>query len=327
MERLEAVLLAGAAGDGFGGPFEGKPADRARELPAPTAALRLSDDTQPCVLAVSSPPTAVPGGRAADVCHVPGARAGRRRPRSGGGRLRRRLSRRFGGGGSSTLKALRDLADGQHWALAGATGEFAAGNGAAMRIAPLAFFGDVGDATFVRTIADIARITHRNDEAISAAIAVVCALQLAGGRRQTRPSAKRETARNSPQTRREVLASLVATLPDTALSDALVALAALPELATASDAAKVVGTSGRAAQSVALALFLGAGTASIAGVIREALQCGGDTDTVAALAAQIRAAAGQEVPEAWIHALPTDEVTRLATALRARQARRRWLPW
>lgn len=39
--------------------------------------------------------------------------------------------------GSSTLKALRDLAAGGHWALAGARGEKAAGNGAAMRIAPL----------------------------------------------------------------------------------------------------------------------------------------------------------------------------------------------
>jgi len=45
LERLEAVLLAGAAGDGFGGPFEGKPADPSRELPALTA-LRFSDDTQ-----------------------------------------------------------------------------------------------------------------------------------------------------------------------------------------------------------------------------------------------------------------------------------------
>ena len=309
MERLEAVLLAGAAGDGFGGPFEGKPADPSRELPAPTAALRLSDDTQ---LQFATCRGLAQGGVDPEVlaeAYVDAFRSG------------------LVGVGSSTLKALRDLADGQHWALAGATGEFAAGNGAAMRIAPLAFFGDVGDATFVRTIADIARITHRNDEAISAAIAIVCALQLVGGRRQTRPSAKRETARNSPQTRREVLASLVVTLPDTALSDALVALAALPELATASDAAKVVGTSGRAAQSVALALFLGAGTASIAGVIREALQCGGDTDTVAALAAQMRAAAGEEVPATWLHALPTAEVTRLATAIRARQARWRWLPW
>lgn len=293
LERLEAVLLAGAAGDGFGGPFEGKPADPSRELPALTA-LRFSDDTQ---LTLATCRGLAQGGVDPAVladAYVEAFRGG------------------LTGVGSSTLKALRDLAAGQHWALAGATGEFAAGNGAAMRIAPLAFFGDVSDATFVRAIGDIARITHRNDEAISAAIAVVCALQWAGSRQQPR---------------REVLASLVATLPDTALSDALAALAALPELAAASDAAKIVGTSGRASEAVALAIFLGAGADSIEGVLREAIRCGGDTDTIAALAAQIRAAAGEELPAAWLPALPTDEVTRLATALRARQARRRWLPW
>src|SRR5262245_9720560 len=44
--------------------------------------------------------------------------------------------------GSSTLKSLRDLDVGGHWALCGAKGERAAGNGAAMRIAPLAFVLD-----------------------------------------------------------------------------------------------------------------------------------------------------------------------------------------
>jgi ADP-ribosylglycohydrolase len=39
--------------------------------------------------------------------------------------------RRFSGLGSSTLKALRDLQAGAHWALAGARGEMAAGNGGA----------------------------------------------------------------------------------------------------------------------------------------------------------------------------------------------------
>ena len=48
--------------------------------------------------------------------------------------------------GSSTLKALRDLAAGAHWELAGARGEYAAGTGAAMRIAPLAFLLEPGSA-------------------------------------------------------------------------------------------------------------------------------------------------------------------------------------
>src|SRR5438876_942526 len=46
------------------------------------------------------------------------------------------------GVGASTHKALTELAAGGHWALTGAKGERAAGNGAAMRIAPLAFVLD-----------------------------------------------------------------------------------------------------------------------------------------------------------------------------------------
>ena len=47
--------------------------------------------------------------------------------------------------GSSTLKALTELGVGGHWACVGATGEYSAGNGAAMRIAPLAFVLDPDD--------------------------------------------------------------------------------------------------------------------------------------------------------------------------------------
>src|SRR5262249_2754077 len=68
--------------------------------------------------------------------------------------------RRLSGLGSSTLKALRDLSAGAHWGLSGAQGEMTAGNGGAMRIAPLAFL----PADRV-TIRDCVRITHHSDEA------------------------------------------------------------------------------------------------------------------------------------------------------------------
>jgi ADP-ribosylglycohydrolase len=67
--------------------------------------------------------------------------------------------------GSSTLKALRDLDAGIHWALAGQLGERAAGNGGAMRIAPLAFMLDASLPESRRTIRDVCRITHHSDEA------------------------------------------------------------------------------------------------------------------------------------------------------------------
>jgi ADP-ribosylglycohydrolase len=79
--------------------------------------------------------------------------------------------------GSSTLKALRDLKAGIHWALTGRQGERAAGNGAAMRIAPLAFVLDASLPESRRTIRDVCRITHRSDEAYAGALAVILEIQ------------------------------------------------------------------------------------------------------------------------------------------------------
>jgi ADP-ribosylglycohydrolase len=282
-ERLHAVLMAGASGDAMGGPFEGSAADPARTLPAPP--WRPSDDTRltfATCRAIAKVGAIDPEAIAAEF--VVEFRAG------------------LAGVGSSTLKALRDLAVGQHWALSGARGEFAAGNGAAMRIAPLAVCGDVRDPAAMRSIRDVASITHRNDEAIAGAVAVVRALQYLGG----------------GHAGQELLTTLIDELPDTALSDSLAKLVELPARGTASDAAEAVGTSGRTAESVALALFIGARTTTIEAAITAAIRCGGDTDTTAALAAQLRAAAGEELSSSWAPHLPVDEASRMAEALRRR---------
>jgi ADP-ribosylglycohydrolase len=124
-----------------------------------------------------------------------------------------------------------------------------------------------------------------------------------------------------------VLRALVEELPDTALSDSLAVVASLPENATALDAASQIGASGRTAQSVALALFIGCSAPAIDIAILDAVRCGGDTDTTAALAAQMRAAAGDELPSEWLPHLPTDEVRELSASLRRESAtprRRRW---
>jgi ADP-ribosyl-[dinitrogen reductase] hydrolase len=294
LARIESVLLAGAAGDGIGGTFEGQGPDPERQLPRPP--WRVSDDTRMTFATCRGI-----------------ARTGGVDPAAIAKAFLEELRTGLPGVGSSTLKALRDLAAGQHWALSGARGEFAAGNGAAMRIAPLAFFGDAREPAFARVIRDIASITHRNDEAITAAVAFVAGMQL--------------VADSHP--RQAILTSLIDSLPDTALSDSLTALAALSESATSREAANEVGTSGRAAQSVALALFIGSSTSTIETAILEALRCGGDTDTIASLAAQMRAAAGTEVPVEWLPHLPTEEVRRLSGSLVGRDepqptTRRRW---
>ena len=72
-------------------------------------------------------------------------------------------SKKLSGIGSATLKAITDIEAGFHWTQVGRKGEFAAGNGASMRIAPFAFY----TATTRQNIFDACRITHQNDEAFA----------------------------------------------------------------------------------------------------------------------------------------------------------------
>jgi ADP-ribosyl-[dinitrogen reductase] hydrolase len=83
-------------------------------------------------------------------------------------------SRMLTGLGSNTLKALRDLQAGAHWGLSGQSGEYAAGNGAAMRIAQLAFLLNISEERML--IRDICNITHKNDEAYVGCLSILHSL-------------------------------------------------------------------------------------------------------------------------------------------------------
>jgi ADP-ribosylglycohydrolase len=101
-----------------------------------------------------------------------------------------------------------------------------------MRIAPLAFFGDVRDPAFPRSTRDVASITHRNDEAMTGALAIVWALQLLG----------------EDHALDQVLRILIDELPDTALSDSLAVLAKISVAVSPQDAASAVGMVGPSAR-------------------------------------------------------------------------------
>src|SRR5438128_1013708 len=156
-DRVLGCLLGGAVGDAWGGPYEGVAGPVEFETPLRPA---LSDDTQ---LTLATCQSIIDVG-----CIQPENLASHF--------LRWFLAGRIRGMGSSTLKAMRDLAVGTHWALAGARGEFAAGNGAAMRIAPLAFLLDPTGPQDRTLIRDVCRITHNNDEAYVGALAVMLAI-------------------------------------------------------------------------------------------------------------------------------------------------------
>src|SRR5215510_1565189 len=158
-DRVFACILGGAIGDGWGRPFEGRP--RPAQLNIPDK-LFVSDDTQ---MTLATCEAVVETGNVDPE------------------RIAARFvawfrARKISGMGSSTLKALRDLDFGAHWALSGAKGERAAGNGTAMRVAPLAFLLDLRSDEKRRGLRDVCRITHHHDEAYVGGLAVATAVRL-----------------------------------------------------------------------------------------------------------------------------------------------------
>lgn len=186
--------------------------------------------------------------------------------------------RRITGMGSSTLKALRDLDAGAHWALAGAKGEMSAGNGAAMRIAPLAFHLDPALAQDRQTIRDVCRITHHNEEAYIGALVIVSGI--------------RSLAFDDSASPAQLFENVLRYLPDSRVRDRILELSALPAEQTVADLASQFGSSGYVVESVPLALYAARSIVRfpLDVVLRSAIEAGGDTDTIASMTGQIAGA-------------------------------------
>lgn len=287
-------LLAGALGDAWGGPYEGGPARGIAPFPA---VPRVSDDTW---LTLATCDAIARGG-------------GRVSPEEiAASFVSYFQSGRLTGLGSATSKALRDLAAGAHWALSGASGEFAAGNGAAMRIAPLAFLLDPAIDGDRRVLRDVARITHRNEEAYAGAVAVVAAV--------------RAVALGAPG---DLLERAREHTPDSAVRDRIEELQAHEEPPTA--AAKL-GNSGHVVDAVPLALYVARfhRTSTLEAALAEAAGLGGDADTIASIAGQILGAGVADGDLPWPrirqvaeNAFVEAHVDAFARALSSAPARRR----
>jgi ADP-ribosyl-[dinitrogen reductase] hydrolase len=255
-DRIRGCLLFGALGDALGSSVEGMILANSPRQIGP-----ITDDTQltlaTCNAIVNT------GGVSPE--HIAATYANWH------------LHRKFRGLGSSTLKALTDLSVGQHWALTGAKGERAAGNGAAMRIAPLAFCLNPDANEDRRTIRDICRITHHHDEAYIGALAIVMAI--------------RGVAYDSaPLT--ELLAHVANQIPDSQVRDRLREIMDAQPQSIAAAAAQF-GNSGFVADSVPFALFAASRCEehSPEALLQQIIATGGDTDTNASLAGQILGAA------------------------------------
>jgi ADP-ribosylglycohydrolase len=282
-DRARGCILGGAIGDAMGGPFEGQPgAVKFRE----STSWSISDDTQ---LTLATCESIIQAGKVSPE-HI----AGRF--------LHWYRARWITGMGSSTLKALRDLDAGAHWALAGARGEMSAGNGAAMRIAPLAFHLDPGLAEDRQIIRDVCRITHHNEEAYVGALVIVTAIRsLALG--QSSPT--------------DLLETVLRDIPDSRVRDRILELNELHDDRTVADVASQFGSSGYVVESVPLALYAARSIDQLPldVVLRSVIEAGGDTDTIASLTGQIAGAwlGASQIPRKMIELLPnTPDIERIA---------------
>lgn len=273
-EQWTGALLGGAIGDGWGSGYEG------RALPALLTwpeRLSITDDTQ---LTLATCEEILESGRV-DPERIAARFVAWYR------------ARRLSGLGSSTLKALRDLELGAHWALSGAQGERAAGNGAAMRAAPLALLLDPQQPEQRALIRDVCRITHRHDEAYCGALAVIAALRLAGSTGYDLAHLLDDVARQ---------------LPDSQVRGRLDLLASLDPTLSPAEIGKAHGHSGFVVESVPLALWAARAIRSqpFVDVVGNAIRAGGDCDTIGAITGQI---AGMVV---GISGLPATALARLA---------------
>jgi ADP-ribosyl-[dinitrogen reductase] hydrolase len=253
-ERVAGCILGGAIGDAWGSSYENLPRlpdERTTFYLVPPPVRRprwqLTDNTQLTLLtleALCQEPVLLPARLA--TCLVEAYTRGQ-----------------LTGLGASTV----------HWSQVGRGSDYGAGNGAAMRSAPFAFWPQLDRAQ----LRDFCRLTHHHEEAYVGALALVLALR---------------TILTGQWTGAEsLLALLVPQLPDTRVRDRLLAIQALPSPPTIAEVAHL-GTSGYVVDSVPFALFCASQTPQLGftPMLAAIMQAGGDTDTNASLAGQVAGA-------------------------------------
>lgn len=251
-DKIKACFYGGAIGDCMGGIFENSSYFNPALLNRPWI---ISDDTQLTLATIES---IIEEGKAMPA------------------KIAEKFvdwfnKRKITGIGSSTLKALQELQVGGHWALVGRQGEYAAGNGAAMRVAPLAFM-----RTDREVIKDVCRITHKNDEAYTGALAIVEGIKAA--------------VAGDWDENNSLIPILINMLPDTRVRDRLIELN--DEIISIPAIAEKYGNSGYVVHSVPMAIYASQQVFRIGfeGVLTEMARASGDTDTCCSMAGNLMGA-------------------------------------
>jgi ADP-ribosylglycohydrolase len=195
--------------------------------------------------------------------------------------------------GRATYHAMKRLQSGTRWEEAGEKGEYAAGNGVAMRIAPVGLLHARRMEGLREDVHDCGVITHRHDEAIDGAYAVAWAV------------AKAAAGKLDPDT---ILLEIIDQLEPSRLTDGLSEcgrmleaeeppLTALPELSLGGAAFETVPTS--------FYCFLRTPD-DLQETLVSSIVAGGDTDTRAAIAGAITGAYNGRgaIPNRWLQELP-----------------------
>jgi poly(ADP-ribose) glycohydrolase ARH3 len=280
--RARGAFLGTFLGDAAGLPFEGaRPGpvhDRAvaARLSAPSR-WGYSDDTE---MAISLAESVVERG-GFDFAHAARTMAERHQ----GAR----------GYAKGTLVALEEIARGipPEEAARSFRREGSRGNGAAVRVAPLALRYAPDPQAFFRAAAESARITHVHEEGIAGAVVMARALAFAMVQEPGRPVERERLLAAFPREGafRVPLATLAVLLQDGAGIE---------------EAAGALHHGPLAIDSVPLAIFCFARFhPDSRTAIQAALSAGGDTDTIAAMAGALAGAGSgvESFPTAWLDAL------------------------
>ncbi|MBX2844186.1 MAG: ADP-ribosylglycohydrolase family protein [Flammeovirgaceae bacterium] len=265
-ERLKGCLVCGAIGDSLGGKYEGSGPHDVIDFDFD---WKISDDTQLTLATCEA---------IYNTSKVNSEKVAKRF-------LEWFNKRKLSGLGSSTLMAMQGLQAGGHWALVGRSGEFAAGNGAAMRISPLAFKKNMDKLT----IKDVCSITHKNDEAYVGALSIYYAIKSA--------------IDGSWIGDMDLIGQILKKLPDTRVRDRFIELEELKNYSI-SEIGKKNKPQGFVVDSIPIAVFAAQkiNQFDFKTIITELIKLGGDTDTICSMTGQIIGAlkGPQMVPREWM---------------------------
>jgi ADP-ribosyl-[dinitrogen reductase] hydrolase len=195
--------------------------------------------------------------------------------------------------GRATYHAMKRLQSGTAWREAGEKGEYAAGNGVAMRIAPIGLFHARDLEGLWDDVETCGVITHRNDEAIAGGYAVAYAV------------ARATAGELDPDT---IILEVLDRLEPSRVADGLSECARLLEANEPPlTAMPQLHLGGAAFETVPSAFYTFLRTPNdLQEIIVSSIVAGGDTDTRAAIAGAMAGAHnGQEpLPSRWLRELP-----------------------